>query len=189
MTDADLGRLLTHLLRVVGPAAVADTGASLLIAQEDTPRAGQGLRAASATEARALVELLAARGIAQGQLAALLGLDKSTVSRLATSLERKGWVRRGRDQGNQRYIRLYLTEEGRAVAGRLWRAWQMRQARVLAWLTPEERAGLAAGMSGLIRGLAAEGLLAPEAPPVPEALAVPEAPEGPAVPEAPAPPP
>ena len=46
-------------------------------------------------EARALIELMSARGIAQGELAGLLGLDKSTVSRLAAGLERKGWVRRG----------------------------------------------------------------------------------------------
>ncbi|HEY2552675.1 MAG TPA: MarR family transcriptional regulator [Streptosporangiaceae bacterium] len=112
----------------------------------------------SASEARALFELVAARGIAQGELAGLLGLEKSTVSRLAAGLERKGWVRRGRDEGNQRYVRLYLTPEGTAVAGRLWRAVQSRQARLLGSLSAEERRGLAAGLRGLVRGLAAEGL-------------------------------
>lgn len=114
----------------------------------------------SASEARALIELLTARGIAQGQLAALLGLEKSTMSRLAAGLERKGWIRRGRDERNQRYIRLYLTEEGRTLAGRVWRGWQSRQERVLASLTAEERAGLAAGLRGLVRALTAEGLVA-----------------------------
>jgi DNA-binding MarR family transcriptional regulator len=116
--------------------------------------------APSASEARALIELVAARGIAQGQLGTLLGLEKSTVSRLAAGLERKGWVRRGRDEANQRYIRLYLTPEGSRVAARVWSAWQTRQARILAALTVEERAGLASGLRGLIRGLAAEGLVA-----------------------------
>ena len=121
----------------------------------------------SGSEARALIELVQARGIAQGELAGLLGLEKSTVSRLATGLERKGWVRRGRDEGNQRYVRLYLTAEGGALAARLWDAWQSRQARILAALTAEERAGLSAGLRGLVRGLAAEGLLGedPLAPP------------------------
>ena len=114
----------------------------------------------SASEARALIELVAARGIAQGQLGALLGLEKSTVSRLAAGLERKGWIQRGRDTANQRYIRLYLTPEGSRVAARVWQAWQSRQARIIGALTPEERAGLAAGLRGLVRGLAAEGLLA-----------------------------
>jgi DNA-binding MarR family transcriptional regulator len=122
-----------------------------------------GAPAVSASEARALTELLAAHGIAQGQLAALLGLEKSTVSRLAAGLESKGWIRRGRDEQNHRYVRLYLTPQGRAVADRLWQAWQSRQERILAGLTPEERAGLALGLRGVLRGLAAEGLLA--APP------------------------
>src|ERR1700685_3524501 len=113
----------------------------------------------SASEARALIELISARGIAQGELAALLGLDKSSVSRLAAGLERKGWVRRGRDEGNQRYVRLYLTPQGGEVAARVWHAWQSRQARILAALSADERAGLSAGLGGLVRGLAAEGLL------------------------------
>jgi DNA-binding MarR family transcriptional regulator len=113
----------------------------------------------SVSEARALIELVAARGIAQGELGSLLGLEKSTVSRLAAGLERKGWVRRGRDEGNQRYVRLYLTSEGGVIAAQLWRAWQSRQARILGSLSPEERAGLSAGLRGLVRGLAAEGIL------------------------------
>ncbi len=122
----------------------------------------------SGSEARALIELLAARGIAQGELAGLLGLEKSTVSRLAAGLERKGWIRRGRDEGNQRYVRLYLTAEGGVVATRVWNAWRSRQARILAALSAEERAGLVAGLRGLVRALAAEGLLG-DAPPVPRA--------------------
>jgi DNA-binding MarR family transcriptional regulator len=205
--DAELGRLLTQLLRLVSPAAgdgaardgaardgaardgaardgaardgaagdgeVGDgeghDGAPAAAAVRDgavatAPTGHDGAPAAgipqvSGSEARALIELVKARGIAQGELAGLLGLEKSTVSRLAAGLERKGWVRRGRDEGNQRYVRLYLTAEGGAVAARLWDAWQSRQARILAALTDEERAGLSAGLRGLVRGLAAEGLL------------------------------
>jgi DNA-binding MarR family transcriptional regulator len=124
-----------------------------------------GFPPVTASEARALTELLAAHGIAQGQLAALLGLEKSTVSRLAAGLESKGWIRRGRDEQNHRYVRLYLTPQGRAVADRLWQAWQSRQARILAGLTAEERAGLATGLRGVLRGLVAEGLLAVPPPP------------------------
>ncbi len=129
----------------------------------------------SSSEARALIELVAARGIAQGELAGLLSLEKSTVSRLAAGLERKGWIRRGRDEGNQRYVRLYLTAEGGVVATRVWNAWHSRQARILAGLSAEERAGLASGLRGLVRGLAAEGLLG-DAPPVPGTSSPAEAP-------------
>lgn len=153
--DAELEPLLARLLQLMGPArggAAAAGDAAVL----------------SLSEARALVELLAARGIAQGELASLLGLEKSTVSRLAAGLERKGWLSRGRDEENQRFVRLYLTPEGRAVAARVWRAWQSQQARILGSLTAEERAGLAAGLRGLVRGLAAEGLLG-DTPPAPQA--------------------
>ena len=180
--DAELEQLVAQLLRAVIPAAAADVpfgpavgaadgadaeggaagngaGDGQLPAREDVAGAGAQEPPVSLSEARALTELLTARGIAQGQLAALLGLEKSTVSRLAAGLERKGWVRRGRDEGNQRYVRLYLTPEGRLLAGRVWRAWQSRQARILAGLSDAERAALAAGLRGLIRGLAAEGLI------------------------------
>jgi DNA-binding MarR family transcriptional regulator len=183
VADADLDRLLARLLRVMNPAAGPGAGAAAAgqdhqerpgpadgpaqpegpepdgPATEHTAAAETAFPAVSASEARALIELLAARGIAQGQLAALLGLEKSTVSRLAAGLERKGWLRRGRDEENQRFVRLYLTPEGRVIAAQVWQAWQSRQARILAGLSAEERAGLAAGLRGLVRGLAAEGLL------------------------------
>lgn len=150
-------------LGVPGAALAGDPPLEQLIAQF-IRAAGIRLAAAdiappavSRSEAAALVELLAARGIAQGELAGLLGLEKSTVSRLAAGLERKGWVRRGRDTGNQRYVRLYLTGEGRSVAARLWRGWQDRQARILGSLTEEERTGLAVGLRGLVRAICADG--------------------------------
>jgi DNA-binding MarR family transcriptional regulator len=194
LDDGELGRLLTQLLRLVNPAVgdgaagngavrdgdPADARAPADLAPADPAPAPAdrhaggaaadgapsvaGIPQLSGSEARALIELVKARGIAQGELGALLGLEKSTVSRLAAGLERKGWIRRGRDEGNQRYVRLYLTAEGGAVAAGLWSAWHSRQARILAALTPEERTGLAAGLRGLVRGLAAEGLLG-EAPP------------------------
>lgn len=165
--DADLEPFLSQLLRLVSPARGAVAGAPAGGSPAGSDAADEdGPAAVSLSEGRALVELLAARGIAQGELAGLLGLDKSTVSRLAAGLERKGWLRRGRDEENQRFVRLYLTAEGRAMAGRVWRGWQSRQERILASLSAEERAGLAAGLSGLVRGLAAEGLLG-DVPPAP----------------------
>ena len=170
---AELDQLLGLLLRMLSPGAVQadsrpagnDTAASPVPGGTGPGGTGPGgPPAVSASEARALTELLAAHGIAQGQLAALLGLEKSTVSRLAAGLEGKGWIRRGRDEQNHRYVRLYLTPQGRAVADRLWQAWQSRQERILAGLTADERAGLALGLRGVLRGLAAEGLLA-AAPP------------------------
>jgi DNA-binding MarR family transcriptional regulator len=167
--DAELEHLLTQLLRMVSPAITAqDAGGRTRVPADpadsrptaDLPQVdGPLVPAVSPSEARALIELVSARGIAQGELAAVLGLDKSTVSRLAAGLERKGWIRRGRDEGNQRYVRLYLTAQGGEVSARVWQAWQSRQARIMAALSADERAGLSAGLGGLVRGLAAEGLL------------------------------
>jgi DNA-binding MarR family transcriptional regulator len=166
--DGELERLLSQLLRIVGPAAEPSGPAGGAVAAGDVPVPSgpgpDGFPAVSGSEARALIELVSARGIAQGELAGLLGLEKSTVSRLAAGLERKGWIRRGRDEDNQRYVRLYLTPEGRTVATRVWDAWHSRQERILAALSDEERAGLSAGLRGLVRGLAAEGLLAEPQP-------------------------
>jgi DNA-binding MarR family transcriptional regulator len=172
--DPELVQLLGQLLRVVSPEG-AGPGNGEPGSREPDRLSGDPaeppIPALSASEARALIELVAARGIAQGQLGTLLGLEKSTVSRLAAGLERKGWVRRGRDEANQRYIRLYLTPEGSRVAARVWSAWQTRQARILAGLTAEERAGLASGLRGLVRGLAGEGLVADITPAAGDAAA------------------
>jgi DNA-binding MarR family transcriptional regulator len=170
--DTELERLLAQLLQLVSPALAGALGAQALLdgpvnGDSQVTAAGNGA-VVSASEARALIELVAARGIAQGELGSLLGLEKSTVSRLAAGLERKGWVRRGRDEENQRYVRLYLTSEGGVIAAQLWQAWQSRQARILGSLSREERAGLSAGLRGLVRGLAAEGILG-EAKPAPDA--------------------
>jgi DNA-binding MarR family transcriptional regulator len=160
---SELDQLFGLLLRMLSPAAAPlGPGPPADDHADGTAPGGRGAAspAVSASEARALTELLAAHGIAQGQLAALLGLEKSTVSRLAAGLESKGWIRRGRDEQNHRYVRLYLTPQGRAVADRLWQAWQSRQERILAGLTADEVAGLVLGLRGVLRGLAAEGLLA-----------------------------
>jgi hypothetical protein len=45
------------------------------------------------------------------------------------------------------------------LAGRLWQEWRSRQVRILAALSADERAGLSAGLGGLVRVLAAESLL------------------------------
>src|SRR6516225_420781 len=127
LADPDLEQLLAQLLRMLSRDALTGVQGSLA-AKENTGDHAAPLPAVSASEARALIALLAARGIAQGQLAELLGLEKSTVSRLAAGLERKGWIRRGRDEGNHRYVRLYLTPQGGLVAGHVWQAWQAAQA-------------------------------------------------------------
>lgn len=63
-------------------------------------------------EAHALLEIAREPGMTQNGLAARLRLEKSTVSRLAGMLERRGWIRRLRDERDARCVRLHLTRRG-----------------------------------------------------------------------------
>src|SRR5260370_34955810 len=101
----ELEQLLAVLLRMLSPGT----------APPASPPAGTDHSSAvTPSEARALTELLAAHGIAQGQLAPLLGLEKSTVSRLAAGLENTGRIRRGRHAHTHPYGRLPLPPHGPA---------------------------------------------------------------------------
>ena len=82
-----------------------------------------------------------------------------TITRLIDRLCESGMIERRADPTDRRAKRLYLTPAGRAVAGRVLNAWQSRQERILAALSADERAGLEAGLRGLVRGLAAEGII------------------------------
>ena len=125
--DSELVELLTQLLRVVSPEG---TGPGSPAGERPSGRGRPGYRrrpavgrdggAAAAAgavhlEARALIELVAARGISQGQLGTCSAWRRARCL-LAAGLERKGWIERGRDEANQRYVRLYLTPEGSRVA-------------------------------------------------------------------------
>lgn len=53
-----------------------------------------------------------------GQLGAELRLESNTLTPLLKRMETSGWLRRIRDDKDERQVRLSLTEEGRALAGR-----------------------------------------------------------------------
>jgi len=75
----------------------------------------------SLSEVFALGELADAGTLSQQELADRLGLEKSTVSRLAANLERREWLTRERDPANRRFYRLRLTgarAEGREAGRR-----------------------------------------------------------------------
>ena len=133
--DDHLRRLLQQLAQAGGLLEVHDHG---------------GIRV-SASEVFALGELSDAGTLSQRDLAVRLGLEKSTVSRLAAGMEQRGWLARERDPDNRRLYRLRLTAKGRAAAHRVGADLHARHAELFAALTPEERAGLALGLRGLLR--------------------------------------
>jgi DNA-binding MarR family transcriptional regulator len=113
-------------------------------------------RPASLSQVFALHELDHEAGLSQRELAERLGLEKSTVSRLAAELEAAGLVRRERDPGNRRFYRLEITEAGRrlhhGIASSI-------HARYLEWtegMTQEEREGLSVGLPALLRAMREE---------------------------------
>jgi DNA-binding MarR family transcriptional regulator len=111
----------------------------------------------SMSEIFALGELSESDTLSQRDLADRLGLEKSTVSRLAGNLERRGWLSRERDPANRRFYRLRLTLHGRDAARRIGGHFRVYHAALLSELTPDEQAGLRAGLAGLIRALEAMG--------------------------------
>ncbi len=52
-------------------------------------------------------------GITQRDLAEMLGLSRPTVTVMLQKLERAGLIERRADEADQRYTRIYLTEQGR----------------------------------------------------------------------------
>ena len=105
------------------------------------------------SEVMALGELAEVETISQQDLAALLGLEKSTVSRLAAGLESRGWLVRERDPANRRFYRLRLSDEGRVAAERVGEDLRSHHAQLLGELTPGELQALTIGLAGLARAL------------------------------------
>jgi DNA-binding MarR family transcriptional regulator len=105
----------------------------------------------SLSDVFALGELADAGTLSQRELGERLGLEKSTVSRLAADLERRGWLTRERDPANRRFYRLSLTPHGQVVAKRAGAHFRSYHAALFEALTAEERAGLELGLGGLIR--------------------------------------
>jgi N-acetylglutamate synthase-like GNAT family acetyltransferase/DNA-binding MarR family transcriptional regulator len=69
----------------------------------------------SVTQCHALAVLVESDGLSLKQLATALSLDKSSASRLVTTLTRKGYVTRAVARRDRRAIRLSATASGRAV--------------------------------------------------------------------------
>ena len=135
LPDDELHRLLRRLVRVAG----------LL-----EPHDHDGVRA-SASEVFALGELAEDGPLSQQQLGDRLGLEKSTVSRLAAGLEQRGWLERVRDPANRRFYQLRLTPAGTEAADRIGRYIAGRHHHLLEELTEEERRGLLLGLAGVLR--------------------------------------
>jgi DNA-binding MarR family transcriptional regulator len=138
--DDDLRRALRRLVRLGG-----------LLEPHGHHHGGMQL---SLSEVMALGELADVASMSQQELGQLLGLEKSTISRLVGALERRGWVGRERNPANRRFYQLQLTPEGRELADRIGRDLRAQHGQLLGALTPDEREALTIGLAGIARALA-----------------------------------
>lgn len=104
-----------------------------------------------------LLAVLADLGPARsGQVARALGLDASTVTRLADRMVAAGHVRRGSDPSHRGVVTLELTASGRRLVARV-AAWRHQElARILGRLSPDDRAAVTAALRLLVEA-AGEG--------------------------------
>jgi DNA-binding MarR family transcriptional regulator len=105
----------------------------------------------SVSQAFALHELDVHGPLSQRDLAERLRLEKSSVSRMAAEMERRGLLVREREPGNRRLYRLRLTDHGRALHANMGSAYHQHYERWVAAMTPEERDALIKGLSAFVR--------------------------------------
>ena len=105
----------------------------------------------SMSQAFALHELDTGTGLSQQELAERLRLEKSSVSRMAAEMERKGLLVRERDPDNHRQYRLRLTSRGHSVHARMGGTFHERYEAWIGELTDAERRALLIGLPALVR--------------------------------------
>jgi DNA-binding MarR family transcriptional regulator len=104
-----------------------------------------------------LLAVLADLGpVPSGRAARTLGLDPSTVTRLADRMVAAGHVARGTDPRHRGVVTLGLTASGRDLVAAA-DAWRQRElARIMARLTPAEQMAVTAALGLLVRAVGDE---------------------------------
>jgi putative acetyltransferase len=115
-----------------------------------TRDAGSGL---SHSHIHALIEIEARGSVAQTELAAALRLDKSTMSRIASELESRQWIKMKPSEDDARVRLLALTSRGRAKLEVVHRDANARVEAALSLLGADERGDVVRGMQIYARAL------------------------------------
>ncbi len=90
-----------------------------------------------------------------GELAQRCGLTPASISELVDSLERDGFVRRSEDPNDRRVVVVDITSRGRREIERVGELMTAPVAKIIAGLSAEKRARLAAALTDLQEALAA----------------------------------
>lgn len=105
------------------------------------------------THCHTLIEIDGHKKLAQGDLPALLRLDKSTTSRIVADLVDHGWVRAVPRRDDKRARDLTLTPKGRAQVALVDRRANARVAQALDMLDDRARDGVVSGLLQYARAL------------------------------------
>jgi DNA-binding MarR family transcriptional regulator len=89
-----------------------------------------------------LIQLWHCDGIPQNELARAMHIRPATVTHTLQHMERIGWIRRCRDDADQRIVRVYLTEKARDLHEEVRTGLRELDADMTAVLTDDERAVL-----------------------------------------------
>jgi DNA-binding MarR family transcriptional regulator len=112
----------------------------------------------SLAEACAMVALQRSEPMPQRELAQLLNLDKSTVSRLVADLEGRGWIQRDKASTDARITMLRRTAEGASKSQAIAAARNERLGGLLDHIAPDKRAQVVEAMQVLAEGVHHESL-------------------------------
>lgn len=104
-------------------------------------------------EAHALLELSKQDVLTQRELALRIKLQKSTVSRLVSNLEDRGWVDRRRNDVDGRARDVFLTAMGKEAAVDLATARQAKMDRILAKISDDRRQAVGESLQILIEAI------------------------------------
>ena len=86
-----------------------------------------------------LIELWEKDGLRGGELAARLGVEPPTVTKMLRRLENCGFLERRQDVNDARSFQVFLTEKGRTLEEPVTRCWERVEQKTLAGLSPEEQ--------------------------------------------------
>jgi MarR family transcriptional regulator, organic hydroperoxide resistance regulator len=81
-------------------------------------------------------------GLTQTELAERMRITPATLSKMLRRMEKTGFIERRVDALDQRISRVYLTDSGREVKGRLQAVWKQMDEDTFGGFSPEERARL-----------------------------------------------
>lgn len=87
------------------------------------------------------------------RLAALALMEQSAMTRVVERMEERGLVKRRSDKRDRRRVRVFLSDEGRALLVPLLVLAREQEAQVLASLSPEQRAALKPMLASLLGAL------------------------------------